>query len=454
MIRCSRFAGREWDDEAQLSYNRARYYDPVAGRFLSEDPLGPAAPDGNLYRYAGNDPVNFVDPTGLTQAGNPLNNLFNPTFINTGNSLISSNPIGPIGNFDVVGPSIGFDATQLLPGIGSDISSSAFSSSLAARLSPAFIPVPLSVASASSRNPDLSFDAAGELARFRTRESLLLASTLAAEEFERTRQMRSIQFGADVVASLPIPFVESVAEGISGFASSALGDRTGTAISAGSLLLGAVTDTGVDAARTLRNAANFSTASRAAGDFLNLADTALLAGRTTSFDDAFTQGRIFYPSRDIIDQQVFGTLAEFDARRMAAGELQQRVFLTQFRQGAVARGFDFGSIEGIQLDAQLIFNEVKLVTGSVRAEKFTAFGLGARGEPAFADSLRSAVSAIHRAGLDDVTTDVLLEQARSGRAVIQLFGSRNRRTVFAPNVIRELEGSTGLKVRGTYFLDR
>jgi RHS repeat-associated protein len=59
-----RFAGREYDNDTQLEYNRARYYDPQLGRFLSEDPLGL---DGgvNQYAYAVNDPVNKRDPSGL-----------------------------------------------------------------------------------------------------------------------------------------------------------------------------------------------------------------------------------------------------------------------------------------------------------------------------------------------------------------------------------------------------
>ena len=44
---------------------RARYYDPAAGRFISEDPLGFDGGDVNLYVYAGNNPVNRVDPEGL-----------------------------------------------------------------------------------------------------------------------------------------------------------------------------------------------------------------------------------------------------------------------------------------------------------------------------------------------------------------------------------------------------
>ena len=35
-----------------------RYYDPELGRFISRDPLGLAGGDVNLYRYAGNNPVN------------------------------------------------------------------------------------------------------------------------------------------------------------------------------------------------------------------------------------------------------------------------------------------------------------------------------------------------------------------------------------------------------------
>lgn len=58
-----RHAGREYDAEAGLYYNRARYYDPQLGRFLSEDPQGIAA-GANLYAYAGDDPINHTDPSG------------------------------------------------------------------------------------------------------------------------------------------------------------------------------------------------------------------------------------------------------------------------------------------------------------------------------------------------------------------------------------------------------
>jgi RHS repeat-associated protein len=45
-------------------YMRARYYDPMVGRFISEDPLGFDGGDVNLYVYAGLNPLLVVDPWG------------------------------------------------------------------------------------------------------------------------------------------------------------------------------------------------------------------------------------------------------------------------------------------------------------------------------------------------------------------------------------------------------
>jgi RHS repeat-associated protein len=57
--------GLMWEGGATgLYYVRARWYDPATRSFISEDPTGIA---GGLYTYAfaGNDPVNGQDPTGL-----------------------------------------------------------------------------------------------------------------------------------------------------------------------------------------------------------------------------------------------------------------------------------------------------------------------------------------------------------------------------------------------------
>lgn len=40
-------------------------FDPSLGRWISEDPIGFAGGDNNLYGFVGNNPVNRVDPSGL-----------------------------------------------------------------------------------------------------------------------------------------------------------------------------------------------------------------------------------------------------------------------------------------------------------------------------------------------------------------------------------------------------
>ena len=57
------FTGREYDPETGMYYHRERYRDPESGIFISEEPLGIDGP--NLYWYTLNNPMNYVDPTGL-----------------------------------------------------------------------------------------------------------------------------------------------------------------------------------------------------------------------------------------------------------------------------------------------------------------------------------------------------------------------------------------------------
>jgi RHS repeat-associated protein len=47
----------------QLIDYKARMYDPNLGRFLEPDPIGQAG-GVNIYAYVGNDPLNFLDPSG------------------------------------------------------------------------------------------------------------------------------------------------------------------------------------------------------------------------------------------------------------------------------------------------------------------------------------------------------------------------------------------------------
>jgi len=59
-----KFTGREWDSALGLQFNRARYYNPADGRWITQDPLTFASGDMNLYEYALNQPIRFLDPSG------------------------------------------------------------------------------------------------------------------------------------------------------------------------------------------------------------------------------------------------------------------------------------------------------------------------------------------------------------------------------------------------------
>lgn len=66
------YTGHVNDPDTGLVYMQARYYDPAVGRFLSTDPINPAA--GNLYNfnryaYASNNPIVNMDPDGRDTVG-------------------------------------------------------------------------------------------------------------------------------------------------------------------------------------------------------------------------------------------------------------------------------------------------------------------------------------------------------------------------------------------------
>jgi RHS repeat-associated protein len=58
------YTGREFDPETGTYYYRARYFDQNVGRFVNEDPIGFGG-GPNFYPYVHDNPVLFVDPTGL-----------------------------------------------------------------------------------------------------------------------------------------------------------------------------------------------------------------------------------------------------------------------------------------------------------------------------------------------------------------------------------------------------
>ncbi|GEM_PF-3624061 len=80
-------------------------YDPSPARFLSKDPLGFDAGDTNLYRYVGNSPQNYTDPSGTQWRPSlhpiPENQLNRP--------LILPNQLSPL-HLQIIN-----DANQLSP---------------------------------------------------------------------------------------------------------------------------------------------------------------------------------------------------------------------------------------------------------------------------------------------------------------------------------------------------
>jgi RHS repeat-associated protein len=68
------YTGREMDSTG-LYYMRARYYNPIAQRFISQDLIGLSGGQVNLNAYVFNNPINFVDPLGLSGGGGAFDEM-------------------------------------------------------------------------------------------------------------------------------------------------------------------------------------------------------------------------------------------------------------------------------------------------------------------------------------------------------------------------------------------
>ena len=71
-----KFTGQKWNEEIDLYYYGARYYDPDIARFISPDPaMNDIMPEvyvldpqqQNPYSYVSNNPLKYIDPTGNSQ---------------------------------------------------------------------------------------------------------------------------------------------------------------------------------------------------------------------------------------------------------------------------------------------------------------------------------------------------------------------------------------------------
>jgi len=65
-----KYTDQEFDSTTGLYYYKARYYDPVLGRFVQPDAIVPVMsnPQGwNRYAYVRNNPLRYVDPSGYQE---------------------------------------------------------------------------------------------------------------------------------------------------------------------------------------------------------------------------------------------------------------------------------------------------------------------------------------------------------------------------------------------------
>ncbi|EJV7387769.1 RHS repeat protein [Escherichia coli] len=67
-----RLPGQQYDEESGLYNNRHRYYDPLQGRYITQDPIGLKG-GWNFYQYPLN-PVQYIDSMGLASKYGHLNN--------------------------------------------------------------------------------------------------------------------------------------------------------------------------------------------------------------------------------------------------------------------------------------------------------------------------------------------------------------------------------------------
>ncbi len=114
------FAGRENDGDG-LYYNRARYYNPNTGRFISQDPIEQAASGANIYLYTTDSPMNATDPYGTESLGTQPGPGHPPGFGGTsapGGGGSAGGPGGPGGPGGNPGASTGGPGGGPSPGAG------------------------------------------------------------------------------------------------------------------------------------------------------------------------------------------------------------------------------------------------------------------------------------------------------------------------------------------------
>lgn len=103
------YAGQYTDAATGLQYLRARYYDPSTGQFLSRDPIEDQTFEP--YAYAGNNPANAIDPSGLFGIGDAWD---------AGKEILTRGAEGALGEADGIASVLTFGKLSVSEVLGID----------------------------------------------------------------------------------------------------------------------------------------------------------------------------------------------------------------------------------------------------------------------------------------------------------------------------------------------
>jgi RHS repeat-associated protein len=114
------YRGERYDSDLSLYYLRARWYNPVTGRFMTRDPYEGSIYDPaslHRYNYARANPANFIDPSGRAASSDyvylGLNTLAKAVVLTATGEAIGCAYYALASATDLVGQHIGQDFTQL-----------------------------------------------------------------------------------------------------------------------------------------------------------------------------------------------------------------------------------------------------------------------------------------------------------------------------------------------------
>jgi RHS repeat-associated protein len=91
-----RFPGQYRDEETGWHYSIARYYDPVAGRYTSPDPLG-LVPAPNNRAYVPN-PLVWIDPLGMSVVDRGVGHGVDPGSVSALSEIVSTSACSLLGH--------------------------------------------------------------------------------------------------------------------------------------------------------------------------------------------------------------------------------------------------------------------------------------------------------------------------------------------------------------------